>query len=54
MPSTYLDREGEEQKENSAMEVESDLTLPIYTDTEIMMDDISLSDVKFMSRFEKF
>ena len=33
---------GEEAKENSAMEVESDLILPIYTDTEIMMDDISL------------
>ena len=35
------------------MEVESDLILPIYTDTEILMDDISLSIVKFMSRFEK-
>ena len=44
---------GEEQKENSAMEVESDLTLPIYTDTEIMMDDMSLSNVGFMNRFEK-
>ena len=36
MPSTYLDREeGKGKKENSAMEVESDLILPIYTDTEI-------------------
>ena len=45
---------GEEAKENSAMEVESDLILPIYTDTEFMMDDISLCNVDFMSRFEKF
>ena len=44
---------GEEAKENSVMEVESDLILPIYTDTEILMDDISLSIVEFMSRFEK-
>ena len=36
------------------MEVESDLILPIYTDTELLMDDISLSIVEFMSRFEKF
>ena len=36
MPSTYLDREeGKGKKENSAMEVELDLILPIYTDTEI-------------------
>ena len=54
MPSTYLDSEGEEAKENSAIEVESDLILPIYTDTEIMMDDVSLYNVDFMSRFEKF
>ena len=45
---------GEEAQENSAMEVESDLLLPIYTDTGIMMDDINLSNVDFMSRFEKF
>ena len=36
------------------MEVESGLILPIYTDTELMMDDFSLSNVEFMSRFEKF
>ena len=36
MPSPYLDREeGKGKKENSAMEVESDLILPIYTDTVI-------------------
>ena len=45
---------GEEAKVNSAMEVESDLFLPTYTDTEILMDDMSLSIVEFMSRFEKF
>ena len=45
---------GEEAKENRAMEVESDLILPIYTDTEILMDAISLSNVDFMSRFEKY
>ena len=44
----------EEAKENSAMEVESDLILPIYTDADIMTDDISLFNVDFMSRFEKF
>ena len=43
----------EKAKENSAMEVESDLILPIYTYTEILMDDISLSIVEFMSRFKK-
>ena len=36
------------------MEVESDLILSIYTDTEILMNDISLSMVEFVSRFEKF
>ena len=45
---------GEEAKVSSAMEVESDLFLPAYTDTEILMDDMSLSIVEFMSRFEKF
>ena len=52
MPSTHLDRERDEAKDNSAMEVESDLILPVYTDTAIMMNDINLSTVDFMSRFE--
>ena len=36
------------------MEVESDLKLPTYTDSEIMVDDVSLSMINFLSRFEKF
>ena len=36
------------------MEIESDLKLPKYTDTEVMMDDFSISLTEFMSRFEKF
>ena len=35
------------------MEVESDLKLPAYTDTEIMMDNANISVIEFMSRFEK-
>ena len=38
----------------SAMEVESGWKLPDYTDTEILMDDMGLSLVDFMSRFENF
>ena len=38
----------------SAMEVESGGKLPDYTDTEILMDDMGLSLVDFMSRFENF
>ena len=34
--------------------MQSDLILPIYTDTEIMMDDISPSNVDFKCIFEKF
>jgi len=34
--------------------VQSDLILPIYTDKEIMMDDISPSNVDFNCIFEKF
>ena len=38
----------------SAMEVESGWKLPDYTDTEMLMDDMGLTLVDFMSRFEKF
>ena len=38
----------------SAIEVESGWKLPDYTDTEVLMDDMSSSLVDFMSRFEKF
>ena len=38
----------------SAMVVESGWKLHEYTDTEILMDDMGLSLVDFMSRFEKF
>ena len=38
----------------SAMEVKSGWKLPDNTDTEMLMDDIGLSLVDFMSRFEKF
>ena len=36
------------------MDIESGLKLPAYTDTEIIMDDESISVIDFMSRFEKF
>jgi hypothetical protein len=36
------------------MEIESDLKLLKYTDTEVLMDDFSMSMTDFMSRFEKF
>ena len=36
------------------MDIESGLKLPAYTDTEIIMDDESISSIDFMSRFEKF
>jgi len=45
---------GEEVLNTNAMEIESDLKLPKYTDTEVMMDDFSISLTEFMSRFEKF
>ena len=38
----------------SPMEVEGGWKLPDYTGTEIMMDNMGLSLVEFMSRFEKF
>ena len=38
----------------SAMIVETDLKLPSYTGTDLMMDDIGLFAIEFMSRFEKF
>ena len=34
---------GEEAKNTTAMEIETDLKLPKYTDTEVMMDDNSIS-----------
>ena len=37
-----------------AMEVENGLKLPVYTDTEILMDNLTLSPTEFTSRFEKF
>jgi len=37
-----------------AMEIENGLKLPVYTDTEILMDDLTLSPTEFMNRFEKF
>ena len=43
-----------ETEQTRAMDIETDLKLPSYTDTEIMMDDCSLSMIEFMSRFEKF
>ena len=45
---------GEETKNTTAMEIESDFKLPKYTDTEILMDDNNISITEFMSRFEKF
>ena len=43
-----------ETEQTRAMDIETDLKLPIYTDTKIMMDDCNLSMIEFMSRFEKF
>ena len=43
-----------ETEQTRAMDIETDLKLPSYTDTEIMMDDCNLSMIEFMSRFEKF
>ena len=37
-----------------AMEIENGLELPDYTNTEILMDDLTLSPTEFMNRFEKF
>ena len=37
-----------------AMEIKNGLKLPVYTDTEILMDDLTLSPTEFMNRFEKF
>jgi hypothetical protein len=36
------------------MDIESDVILPSYTDTEIIMDNMSISTTEFISRFEKF
>jgi hypothetical protein len=36
-----------------AMEIENGLKLPVYTDTEILMDDLTLSPTEFMNRFKK-
>ena len=54
VPSTRLGRDREPAKANSAVEVESYLTLPVYTETEVLMDDVQLSTIDFMSRFERF
>ena len=43
-----------ENTKPSAMEVQGGWKLPDYRDTEMMMDDMGLSLVQFMSRFEKF
>ena len=45
---------GVEVENTGAMEIESDLKLPKYTDTEVMMDDKRISLTEFMSRFDKF
>ena len=45
---------GEEVVNTNAMEIESDLKLLKYTDTEVLMDDFSMSMTDFMRRFEKF
>jgi len=37
-----------------AMEIENGLELPDYTNTEILMDDLTSSPTKLMNRFEKF
>ena len=37
-----------------AMEIENGLKLPVYSDTEILIDELTLSPTEFMSRFEKF
>ena len=37
-----------------AMEIENGLELPDYTNTEILMDDLTLSPTEFTNRFEKF
>ena len=37
-----------------AMEIENGLKLPVYTDTEVLMDELTLSPTEFMSSFEKF
>ena len=44
----------EAKTEEKAMEIDSGLKLPTYTDTETMMDDENISLIEFMSRFEKF
>ena len=36
------------------MDIKSDLELPAYTDTEIIMDEENISVIDFMSSFEKF
>jgi len=36
-----------------AMEIENGLKLPVNTDTEILMDDLTLSPTEFMNRLEK-
>ena len=38
---------------HNTMEIDSNLKLPGFTDAEILMDDISLSMINFMSRLEK-
>ena len=37
----------------NTMDIESDVILPSYTDTEIVMDDMSISITEFITRFEK-
>ena len=43
-----------ENLSTSAMEVDSGLKLPAYSEVENMMDDTNITLVDFMSRFEKF
>ena len=49
-----LAAEEKTEAKTGAKGIESDLKLPAYTDTEIMMDDESISVIDFMSSFENF
>ena len=54
MPRTYLAREGGKRLKLIVQWMfESDLKLPIHTDTEVMMDDNNVSCGWFMSRILK-
>ena len=52
--TTKPEEKAETNADAGAMDIESGLKLPAYTDTEIIMDDESISSIDFMSRFEKF